>query len=132
LSETYSAHAVEAIKGDPGFFIVIRPDRSAYPTLRRVAMTSARERTAKDFVDFLGNLGVMVHFGPLTGELIAGEERCNELIPQCRRNMDSEREVYIGGRGGQKFMVIYLTDSTTRNELTQWKELLSWIVERFY
>lgn len=132
MSETTAAQAVKAGRGEPGFFIIIRPDRLAYSILRRMALASTRERTSKDFVDFLGNVGVMVHFGPLTGALLADEESCRELIPECRRKMDAAREVYTGGMDGRQYMIIFLTDSLSRDELPRWKELVRWIVERFY
>ncbi len=74
----------------------------------------------------LGNLGVMVHFGPLTRALIAEEERCLELIPDCHRKMNAQRELFTDGRGKRQFMFIYLTDSSTSDELPRWT------VERFY
>jgi hypothetical protein len=121
-----------ARKGDPGVFTILKPSRDAYPILRRVSRESSRERTAKDFLDFYGNIGVIVHFGPLTAELIDDENQWRELIPHCDQSMDAEREILTGGRSGKLFMIVLLTDGETRDELQHWRELLRWIVGRFY
>ncbi|MBW7998022.1 MAG: hypothetical protein FVQ81_15935 [Candidatus Glassbacteria bacterium] len=117
---------------NPGLFIILRPRDDAYSILRRVSRASASERTAKDFVDFFGNLSVMVHFGPLSTELVDDEDRWRELVPRCGQGLDAEREIYTGGSGSQQFMIVYLTDKATGKELPRWKELVKWIVERFY
>jgi len=132
LTTSAAATPVSARKGEPGVFIILRPDPAAYPIIRRVSRAGAGERTAKDFVDFFGNVSVLVHFGPLTRELMDDEDRWRELIPHCGQALDAEREIFTGGRNGQQYMIVFLTDSATRSELPQWKELLRWIVERFY
>ena len=118
--------------GEPGTFIILRPDHAAYETVRRVSRASSRERTAKDFIDFFGNVSVLAHFGPLTQELIDDPEGWRELIPACCKDMKAEREVYAGGRRKQQFMVVLMTDSSTSGELPRWRELTRWIVERFF
>jgi hypothetical protein len=121
-----------ARKGEPGVFIILRPESAAYPIIRRVSREAHGERTGKDFVDFFGNLSVLVHFGPLTRELIEDPEAWRELIPGCGQGLDAERVLFTGGRSGQELMIVFLTDSSTRSELPRWKELLRWIVGRFY
>ena len=132
MTTSSSVSPTRVRKSEPGVFIILRPDKAAYPILRRVSRESSRERTAKDFVDFFGNIGVMVHFGPLTGELIESEDQWRELIPRCGQETDAGREILTGGRSGKQFMIVLLTDSVTRDELPRWRELLRWIVGRFY
>jgi len=113
----YPAYKTQARRGkaEPSLYLVLKPDEKAYTTLRRVARQSFEERTAKDFVDLFGNLGVLHDFGP-----------------QEHRDMEALREICAGGKTGQLFTVVFLLEQSNRAGLSKWKELVSRIIGKFF
>ena len=128
---TYETHARRG-KAEPSLYLVLKPDEKAYTTLRRVARQSVEERTAKDFVDLFGNLGVLHDFGPAGVEHVADDDRWRELVPQEHRDLEALREICAGGKTGQLFTVVFLLEQSNRAGLSKWKELVSRIVGKFF
>lgn len=118
--------------GQPGLYILIRPREKSYGIIRRVSRAAAWEHTAKDFVDFFGNVDVLAGFGPATGELIEEDGRWLELVPQEFRGRECVKEVYSGGKLGQNFLVIFVVEAAEKANLEKWKLLLGKIVGRFF
>ena len=128
---TYETHTRQG-KAQPGLYLVLKPEEKAYDTVRRVARQSPRERTAKDFVDLFGNVGVLHDFGPAGAEHVEEDERWRELVPQEHRDLEAVREIYAGGKAGQLFPVIFLLEESNRAGLSKWKELVSRIIAKFF
>ena len=128
---TYETHARRG-KAEPSLYLVLKPNEKAYTTLRRVARQSVEERTAKDFVDLFGNLGVLHDFGPAGVEHVADDDRWRELVPQEHRDLEALREICAGGKTGQLFTVVFLLEQSNRAGLSKWKELVSRIVGKFF
>ena len=130
----YSTYETQARRGkaEPSLYLVLKPDEKAYSTLRRVARQSVDERTAKDFVDLFGNLGVLHDFGPAGVEHVADNDRWREFIPQEHRDLEALREICTGGKTGQLFPIVFLLEQSSRAGLSKWKELVSRIVGKFF
>jgi len=127
----YETHVRQG-KAQPGLYLVLKPEEKAYPTVRRVARQSPGERTAKDFVDLFGNVGVLHDFGPAGAEHVADSEQWRELVPQEHRDLEAVREIYTGGKEAQLFTVVFLLEESNRAGLSKWKELVSRIIEKFF
>ncbi|HUU29394.1 MAG TPA: hypothetical protein VM123_16445 [archaeon] len=117
---------------DPGLYLVIKPDKKTFSILNRVSLVSTDEKTGKDFVDLLANLGVLCTLGPATEEQMADDDCWRELIPGKYVSCEGVREIYSSGRAGQEFVIVYLLNKENRADFPKWKKLVSRVVGKFF
>jgi len=132
LSQTETAAVLTGGKEAPSLFLIIKPEEKAYPILANVSRRSAKELTAKDLWDFFGNLGVLVHFGPGTAEMLTGDGSWKELVPKEYAHLEAVREFYTGGRAGDLFLLIFVIGPGQGGALDKWRELIGRIIGKFY
>jgi len=116
----------------PVLYLVLKPAGKAFDILNRISRLSPVEKTAKDFIDLFGNLGLLCALGPAEEADTAGEDDWKDLIPSQFASLKTFRETYTGKRAGQRFLVIYLVAREISRDLPAWKELVGRIVRRFF
>jgi len=116
----------------PVLYLVLKPAGKAFDILNRISRLSPAEKTAKDFIDLFGNLGLLCALGPAEDVDTAGDDAWKDLIPPQFSRLKASRETYTGKRAGQRFLLIYLVDRETGRNLPAWKELVGRIVRWFF
>lgn len=116
----------------PGLLMVLQPKAVARAIIERAVNRSASEHTAKDFIDLLENVGVLLQLGPAgPGHLSPEENTWRGSIDPEPRGQGLERDIRRGD-GGRAFVLVYVRDGDNGPEIGPWRELTGRMIGKFF